>query len=195
MPAVTLIIAFEVPADRDQPFVADWERARRLVAAKDDLGATAVHRALRPDVDFRFVVIARVGSPDRWRALLPDTGLPGGDMPFPAHPGLYETAAERGDVDGAGGVVLIDAFEVPPDADDRFLGGWEAAREALSGKRGFLGTRLHRSLGPADFRFVSVARWSSPLMYAKAVADPGFQETVAALPFASHPGLYQVVRP
>jgi heme-degrading monooxygenase HmoA len=191
---VTLINAFEVPADADGPFIAGWERARDFLAAREGFRATALHRALRPDADFRFVNVAQVDSAETWRAAIDDPAFPGSDMPFAAHPGLYEVAIEDGDVDGEGGVVLINAFEVPPEADEAFVSGWDAARGVLADKRGFLGTRLHRSLGPAEFRFVNVARWSSPLMFANAVEDPGFREAAAALPFTSHPALYQVVR-
>lgn len=63
----------------------------------------------------------------------------------------------------------------------------------LSAQQGYLATRLHRSSGPADFRFVNVASWSSPLMFVRAVQQPEFQETAAAMPFPSHPALYQVI--
>jgi len=114
-------------------------------------------------------------------------------MPFPAHPGLYEVVHADGELDGDG-VILINAFEVPPDADDWFIAGWSHARELLAGQSGYLGTRLHRSLGPADFRFVNIARWSSPLGFAKAVEQPDFRQAAAAMPFSSHPALYELIR-
>ena len=83
---------------------------------------------------------------------------------------------------------------MPADDDERFVTGWHRARDLLANQPGYLGTRLHRSLGPADFRFVNIARWSSPLAFAKAVEQPAFQEAAAAMPFASHPALYQVIR-
>jgi heme-degrading monooxygenase HmoA len=171
-----LIIAFEVPVGADEAFIAGWERARaRLVEP-------ALHRALRPDVAFRFVAVARAGS--AWRA---------GPAEFAAHPALYEVAYEEGAPDGTGGVVLINPFEVPAGQDEAFLAGWHRAREALAGRPGYLGTRLHRSAAAADFRFVNVARWSSPLMFARAVGRPEVQQTAHGLPFASHPALYTVV--
>jgi len=91
-------------------------------------------------------------------------------------------------------VVLVNPFEVPDGEDDRFLAGWDRARETLARPQGYLGTRLHRSLGPADFRFVDITRWSSPLMYARALQRAEFREAARALPFASHPALYQAVR-
>ncbi|HEY3188947.1 MAG TPA: antibiotic biosynthesis monooxygenase family protein [Solirubrobacteraceae bacterium] len=190
---VTLINAFEVPPEADEPFVEGWERARDFLQTRDAFRATALHRALRPDVDFRFVNVARVDSPDAWRQAIAEPAFPGAEMPFTAHPGLYEVAHEDGTPDGTEGVVLINAFEVPAEADDRFLLGWQGAREVLASRPGYMGTRLHRSVGPADFRFVNVARWSSPLAFSRAVQQPAFQQA-PALPFASHPALYLVIR-
>jgi heme-degrading monooxygenase HmoA len=187
----TLINAFEVPPDADDAFVAGWERAREFLAARGAYEETALHAALRPDVDFRFVNVARVASAEVWTDAVSDPGFPGAKLPFPAHPGLYEVVREDAAPDREGGVVLINPFEVPADADERFLAGWERAREALAPQRGYLGTRLHRSLGPADFRFVNVARWSSPLMFAKALEQPEFQQAAQAMPFRAHPALYQ----
>jgi hypothetical protein len=125
----------------------------------EDDAAGVLYRALRPDVAFRFVSVAE------------------GDD--------YEVVREHGTPDVSGGVVLIDPFEVPAGEDDAFLAGWDAARAALAGQQGYLGARLHRAAGPADFRFVELARWSSPLMVHRAAA--------AAIPFPSHPALYQPV--
>ena len=191
---VVLINAFEVPAEADAPFIGGWQRARDFLAAKGGVRSTALHRALREDADFRFVNVAQVDSPEVWRAAISDPAFPGSQMPFKAHPSLYEVVHEDGMPDGTEGVILINPFEVPAEADDAFLGGWHRAREALAAQAGYLGTRLHRSLGPADFRFVNVARWSSPLAFVKAVRQPGFQQLAAAMPFASHPALYEVIR-
>jgi heme-degrading monooxygenase HmoA len=191
--AVTLINAFEVPPAADEAFLAGWKRARDFLAGREGFAATALHRALRPDVDFRFVNVAQVDSPDAWREAVSDPAFPGGEMPFSAHLGLYEVVRHDGEPDIAGGVVLINAFEVTAGDDDRFLAGWDGARDVLAGQQGYLGTRLHRSLGPADFRFVNIARWSSPLMFARALERPEFRHASGALPFPSHPALYQVV--
>jgi len=191
---VTLINAFEVPADADEPFVAGWEQAREFLARRGAFTRTTLHRAIRADAKFRFVNVARVDSADAWREAISDPAFPAAKMPFTAHPGLYEIVYEDGDSDGSDGVVLINLFGIPPEADDRFLAGWHDARALLAGRRGYLGTRLHRSPGPADFRFVNIARWSSPLAFARAVGQPEFQQTAAALPFPSHPALYGVIR-
>jgi heme-degrading monooxygenase HmoA len=169
----TLITAFEVPPDADDAFVSAWEPGAPT---------GALHRALRADVDFRFVEVGEGGEP----------AAAAGS--YPAHRAVYEVAREDATPDVEGGVVLINPFEVAPADDERFLAGWDAARGALAGQQGYLGTRLHRALGTADFRFVNVARWSSPLMFARALQRPEFQQAAQAMPFPSHPALYQVVR-
>ena len=58
-------------------------------------------------------------------------------MPFPAHPGLYEVLTEdRPPAGDPGGVVLINAFEVPVDGDDAFLAAWEQTRVFLRDQPG-----------------------------------------------------------
>jgi hypothetical protein len=131
-----------------------------LFATEPEADAAGVlYRALRPDVGFRFVSVAE------------------GDG--------YEVVREHGRADTPGGVVLIDPFEVPAGEDDAFLAGWDAARAVLAAQQGYLGARLYRAGGPADFRFVEIARWSSPLMIQRAGAR--------GIPVPSHPALYQPV--
>src|SRR3954454_2822034 len=192
--SVTLINAFEVPPEADEPFIAGWERARDFLAARDAFRAAALHRALRTDAELRFVDVATVDSPESWRRAVGDPAFPGAEPAVPAHPGVYDVVHEDGEPDGRQGVILINAFEVPEDGDARFLDGWRRARDVLAAQRGYLGTRLHRSVAPADFRFVNVARWSSPLAFSRALAVPEVQEAAAAVAFHSHPALYQVVR-
>jgi heme oxygenase (mycobilin-producing) len=141
----------------------------RFLARRPDGGV--LFRALREDVAFRFAAVtdAPVASD------------------FPARAGEYEVAHADGAPDGREGVTLINPFEIPAGADEAFLAGWHAIRETLSAQRGYLGTRLHRS-DAAEHRFVNVARWSSPLMFARAL-----RTVEAGIPFASHPALYLVV--
>jgi heme-degrading monooxygenase HmoA len=157
---------FEVPRADDAAFLADWDSER--------VAGGVLYRALREDVEFRFVAVARV-----------DEGSPA--------PELYEVVHEEGEPDGSEGVTLINPFDVPESDDERFVAGWERARAALADQRGYLGTRLHRSAA-AGFRFVNLARWSSPLMFARATQRPEFRAAGAAIPFAAHPALYSVVR-
>jgi hypothetical protein len=87
--------------------------------------------------------------------------------------------------DAAGGVLLIVPFDVPEGEDERFLAAWEAVREVLSARQGYLGAHLLRD--PAA-RFVAVVHWSSPLMYARAVRQEG--DLIAAMPFPGQAALY-----
>jgi hypothetical protein len=152
------ITLFEVARDADERFVAAWP------------GEGVLYRALREDVAFRFV--ATTSAPVA--------------TAFGARSGEYEVVHADGEPDGREGVTLINPFEVPAEEDERFLAGWHDIRRSLSSQRGYLGTRLHRS-DDADLRFVNVARWSSPLMVAR--ARRGVDTTG---PFASHPALYLV---
>lgn len=121
-------------------------------------------RALRDDVDFRFVVVG------------PGDG--------------HEVVRDEGDVDGSGGAIFVNAFEVAPADDERFLAAWDAARGPLERCHGFLGRRMHRATGDAGLRFVNIGRWSSPLMLQRAMDTPEVQRAVEAIDFPSHPGLY-----
>lgn len=90
-------------------------------------------------------------------------------------------------------VVLINAFEVPAEADDAFLQGWERARDFLRTQEGYLSSSLHRSVAPAaDFRFVNVALWQSEDAFRAATARPEFSNAAVRFPF--HASLYEVVR-
>lgn len=135
-----------------------------LLRAAPDRPDGVVYRALRADTAFAFVVI---GTGDG-----------------------YEVVREEGDVDGTGGVAFINPFAVPSDADAAFLSAWEAVGPVLARQHGFIGRRLHRATRDAPFRFVNLGRWSSPLMYARAVARPEVEAAVDALDFPSHPALY-----
>jgi heme-degrading monooxygenase HmoA len=191
---VRLISAFEVPPDADEAFIAGWEHARGVLEGRDAAAAPTLHRALRPDVEFRFVNVVRVDSPEAWQQSIGDADLPEAMTVFKAHSGLYAIVHEDGTPEAAGGVILITPFEVPAGDDEVFLIGWERVRELLAAQRGYLGTRLHRSLAAASFRFVNIARWSSPLAFSRALQRPEVQQAAAAMAFRSHPALYQVVR-
>jgi len=135
----TPITLLEAPADEGE-----------LVAA---VGAAELYRALREDVEFRFVAIGRVP----------------GDLPATAYGGDYEAIYHDGRT-LTGGVTLVDPFAVPEEHDEEFLRLWRAQHEALAQHRGYLGTRLYRDDDAARFRHIEIARWSSPLMVARATA-------------------------
>jgi len=169
-----LISAFEVPQRADEPFIAAWDRARE--------GARAtLYRALRDDVRLRFVDLEGADAA-------------AADLGYPAHLGIYDVAREDGDPDSAGGTVRIEPREVAEDADDRLLSEWDQVRRVLARQQGYLGARLHRSAAPADFRWVSLERWSSPLMVFRAGQRPDVREAISRMPGRSHPALYERVR-
>ena len=161
--AHTRITAVEVPPAADDAFLADRHGG-------------ALHRALRPDVALRFV---EFGGPARAEA------------GFAAHSGVYEIVEEEGEPEGAGGVLLISLLAAAADEDDRVVAARRRIREAWGSCRGYLGTRLYRD-GDDGFRFVEVTRWSSPLMYARALREPAVAEALAG-PFAGRAALYLAV--
>ena len=91
----------------------------------------------------------------------------------------YELVHADGEPEGAGGVVLVGFLAGAPD-------GWGPLRALLSARQGYLGSRLYR--GQAGF--VAVVRWSSPLMYARALKEPEIAGAITGLPFAHPPALY-----
>ncbi len=120
-------------------------------------GPATLLRALRSDVALRYVAV-------------------GSGLDAPA----YDVLHEDGEPDGAGGVLLLG---LAPEDDDGLRERWDALRVLLSAHRGYLGARLHRSRGPADVRLVTLVRWSSPLMCARALRRPEVAAAAAALPF------------
>jgi hypothetical protein len=123
-----------------------------------------LYRAVREDVAVRFVSVGPGGS--------------------------YALAHEDGDVDGAGGVIVVAPIVA---ADDAFVAGWQRLRELLAARRGYLGTRLYRSA--SDYPCVVVTRWSSPLMVFRATRDPDIRAAADAIGFPPAPALYQRVAP
>jgi heme-degrading monooxygenase HmoA len=121
-----------------------------------------LYRAIRDDAPVRFVSVA-----------------PGG---------AYELVHEDGDVDGPGGVILIEPFAVAPGDDQRFLADWQRRRALLAGQRGYLGSRLHHARGHEEVPYVGIGRWSSPLMRHRALQRPDVQAAAGSL--RSFPGLY-----
>ena len=166
---LVFITAFEVPPDADEAFLASHATSGTM------------HRALREDADFRFVDVARAGSPE----------IPDGQTGFAAHPGVYEVIRSDGSPDVDGGVLRIDVLEVP-DAGERLVETWERGRAVLAQQQGWIGRRLYRSVAPAEFGFVEITRWSSPLMFARASRRLEFAEATAT-PYRSHAALYTVV--
>lgn len=129
----------------------------------------ALYRALRADVALRFVAVS--------------------SSEF-AHARAYELVHEDGEPDAPGGAVLITPFEVPAGGDEDLVSHWARLRGLFAPRQGYLGSRLYHSTGPADFRYVAIVRWSSPLMYARTLQQPEIAQAVADMPFPGRPALY-----
>jgi hypothetical protein len=125
--------------------------AIRLLADEPEAPARLL-RAWRPDARFPFVEIAEDGP--------------------------YAVVHEDGEPEGAEGVTLVEPFDVPAGEDEAFLEAWREEHERLASQRGYLGARLYRCSGPAEFRFVEIARWSSPLMISRARAQGSLYKLV-----------------
>ena len=90
-------------------------------------------------------------------------------------------------------VVLINPFEVPAEAEDRFLPAWNAAAEYMRRQPGFVSTRLHKAISPdAPFEFINVAEWESPEAFGAATSTEEFRRMAQGGP-PSHPALFRVV--
>jgi heme-degrading monooxygenase HmoA len=189
-----LINPFEVPEGEDEAFISEWEEARDFLRERDAYEETRLHRSLAAEADYRFVNVATLSASGGWPEAIADPDFPGRRMSFTGHPAVYEVVSEDWP-DGDEGIVLINAFEVPVEADDDFIAGWERARDALRAQPGYIATRLHRSIAPnADFRFVNIARWESPQAFGTALQAPAFQAAAQSIRHPSHPALYEVVR-
>jgi heme oxygenase (mycobilin-producing) len=90
---VLLINSFEVPADQAGAFIAAWEQSRDFLQSRPGYLETALHQALAPDAEFRFVNIARWQSADAFTAATRSAGFrasAAGLAGFGRHPGLYQ---------------------------------------------------------------------------------------------------------
>lgn len=91
--------------------------------------------------------------------------------------------------------VLVNLFEVPAGGEEQFLDVYRRVNAYMRDKPGYVGNRLHRSLGPdARYRFVNVVEWKSAEACA-AAHDEGFRGLVGPperLPFTSTPAVYEV---
>ncbi len=93
-------------------------------------------------------------------------------------------------------VVLINMFTVPEGKLDDAVTAWEAGRDFLSQQKGYISTKLHKSLSPdAQYHLINVAEWetaedfktATAAMRANSSFPPVEGVTVA-------PALYTVIR-
>ncbi len=89
-------------------------------------------------------------------------------------------------------LTLINAFEVPQEADEQFVSAWDAARTALQDQPGYGGAALHRSIAPmTPYRFINIGHWESLDAFTGATQSAGV--SAQDFPFPAHPGLYDVI--
>ena len=92
MPTLTLINAFEVPSDKEDEIPPRLGDARDYLQTQPGYVDTALHQAVTPDADFRFVNVGRWQSADDFRAATQSDGFrqaEAGLANFRPHPGLY----------------------------------------------------------------------------------------------------------
>ena len=83
-------------------------------------------------------------------------------------------------------VTFVNCFEVPEGAEADFLARWQEVNDHMRAKEGYLEHQLCRALGEGPFRFVNVARWSSPQAFT-AAHDDAFRVLVSDPAWARYP--------
>jgi mannose-6-phosphate isomerase-like protein (cupin superfamily) len=68
MAAVPFVNCFEVPAGREEAFLALWREVNAYMSAKPGYVCHRLHRSLAPDAKFRFVNYAEWETIEDWRA-------------------------------------------------------------------------------------------------------------------------------
>jgi heme-degrading monooxygenase HmoA len=95
---VTLINSFVVAPERDEAFVELWTEASRYFRAQPGFVSLHFHRAVSPDVHYRYVNVARWATlndfqaahgTDEFRRLVGQEAW----KDYPANPALYEVVA------------------------------------------------------------------------------------------------------
>ncbi len=96
MDGVVLINPFEVPAGREDEFVARWQEAADYMRRREGFVSTRLHQSLDPAAAFRFVNVAVWQSPEHFRRAVgtPEFQELVRRMPFSGHPALYRISAE-----------------------------------------------------------------------------------------------------
>jgi len=85
---------FEVPAGREESFLALWRQVNAYMADKPGYVSHRLHRSLAPDARFRFINYAEWESAEHWRAAHDEgfrelvSGVEWSE--FPSIPALYE---------------------------------------------------------------------------------------------------------
>jgi heme-degrading monooxygenase HmoA len=90
--SLVLINAFEVPEGREDEFIRGWEATRDYLRTQPGYVDTALHQAISPNPDFRFVNVGRWQSPEAFQQAVRSPGFQHASRAlaeFRAHPALY----------------------------------------------------------------------------------------------------------
>jgi heme-degrading monooxygenase HmoA len=93
--AVTLINVFEVPAGRDEEFVAGWQRTADYMREQPGFLSTRLHVSLDENAQFRYVNLAEWVDPRAFQSAVGQDGFRevARQIAFAeAHPSLYRVA-------------------------------------------------------------------------------------------------------
>jgi len=102
---------------------------------------------------------------------------------------LFEQMKDRG-----GPVVLINKFNVRPDEVDQLIAAWTADAALMRRQPGYISTQLHRGIGGSCV-FLNYAVWESTGHFARAFANPEFQNQLGHYPSSAtaEPHLFRKV--
>lgn len=102
--------------------------------------------------------------------------------------------ADTAPVDGP--ITLINVFEIPAELVDDFVEKWQEGAAVMAAQPGFRDARLHKAVSSdSRFQLINVAHWDTQVHLTAALANPAFQNAVAAnahLPMSATPGVYRI---
>jgi heme oxygenase (mycobilin-producing) len=92
-------------------------------------------------------------------------------------------------------ITLIHPFKVDAQQEQVFLNAWKSVDQYMQKQKGFIETKLHRSLnidGLTTFSFVNIAFWENVESFHAAIRNDDFTLMVSdVLKFSCGPGLYE----
>jgi heme-degrading monooxygenase HmoA len=90
---LVLINAFEVPEGREDEFIRGWEATRDYLQTQPGYLDTALHQAVSPNPEFRFVNVGRWENPQAFQQAIQSAGFREASQAladFRPHPALYQ---------------------------------------------------------------------------------------------------------
>ncbi|MFF4051888.1 antibiotic biosynthesis monooxygenase [Streptomyces chartreusis] len=196
---VTLIAVLEAPVENTDEFIAGWRAHLELLRAAPGFRGARLHRALRADHRFQLVAVADwATAADLAAAVAGEQGGPGAQKyAKTVHRGVYRVIGEvtSGQQPDGAGVTMVNAFELPNERVEEFLGAWRPRAQRASESPGFVDFRMHQAVGDASLPLVNVAHYASVEAWKALQADPEFQARKAVNPpyATANPGLFEVV--